>query len=75
MIVIYGTHVQNNNISRSFFHFFKILILWVVREVKRQKMVQNNKKICLFQDNLDILFNLDISGTTNHMIVIYGTQF
>ena len=35
-----------------FFHFFKIFILWVVRvgegvDVKGQKMVQNDKKLCL----------------------------
>ena len=29
------------------FHFFKILILWVHREVKGQKTVQNNKKFYL----------------------------
>ena len=29
------------------FHFFKILIFWVVRAVKSQKMVQNVKKLCL----------------------------
>ena len=29
-----------------FFHFFKILIFWVVRGVKRQKIVQNGKKFC-----------------------------
>ena len=48
MIVIYSTLVENDEISRC---FFKILILRVVREegggVKRQKMVQNEKKFCL----------------------------
>ena len=29
MIVIYGTHLKNDNIFRCFFHFFKILIFWV----------------------------------------------
>ena len=47
MIVIFGTPVWNNDISRCFFHFFKILILWVVRWVKGQKMAQNDKKFCL----------------------------
>ena len=46
MIFIYGTHVQNDNIYRHYFCFFKILIFWVVRGVKGQKMVQN-KKTCL----------------------------
>ena len=33
----------------DFFHFLKILFFWVVRGrgLKRQKMTQNNKKICL----------------------------
>ena len=35
----------NDNISRSFFHFFKILIFWIVRRVKGQKITQNDKKI------------------------------
>ena len=30
-----------------FFHFFKILIFWVVSEVKEQKMAQNDKTFCL----------------------------
>ena len=30
-----------------FFVFFKFLIFWVARGVKRQKMVQNEKKCCL----------------------------
>ena len=47
MIVIFGTHVWNDNISRCCFHFFKILIFRVVRGVKRAKMVQNEKIFCL----------------------------
>ena len=47
MIIIYGTLMENDNISRSFFLFFKILIFWVVRGVKGQKMAQNEKKLCL----------------------------
>ena len=31
MIFIYGTPVYNDDISRYFFHFSKILMLWVVR--------------------------------------------
>ena len=34
-------------ISRCFFHFFKILISWVVSGVKEQRMLQNDKKLCL----------------------------
>ena len=45
MIVIYGRHVQNDDISRHFFfQFFKILIFWVVSRVKGQKMTWNDKK-------------------------------
>ena len=31
---------------QSFFYFFKILIFWVVRELKGQKIIQNDKKFC-----------------------------
>ena len=43
MIVIYGTHVLNDNIPRCFTQFFKILIFCVVRGVKRQKIVKWQK--------------------------------
>ena len=46
-IVIYFTLVENDNISRCFYHFFKFLIFRVVRGVKWQKTVQNDKKFCL----------------------------
>ena len=46
-IFIYGTVVWNDTISRCFLNFFKILIFQVVREVKGQKIVQNDKKLCL----------------------------
>ena len=47
MIFIYGTHVENDNVSRCFFHYFKILIFSFVRGLKGQKVVQNDKKFCL----------------------------
>ena len=47
IIVIYGTLVGNDDFSRRFFHFFKILILWVVRGEEGQKMAQNEKNFCL----------------------------
>ena len=60
MIVIYGILVWNNDISRHFFHFFKILIFWVVKGLKGQKMVQNEKISCLLcsisQETYIILF-------------------
>ena len=46
MIVIYGAYVQNDNISSCFFLFFKILIFQVVRGVKGQKMIQDDKTFC-----------------------------
>ena len=36
----YGTHVENDNISRCFFNFSKFFS-------KRAKLVQNDKKFCL----------------------------
>ena len=36
--MIFGTHVQNDDISSNFFDFFKILIIWVFRGVKGQKI-------------------------------------
>ena len=62
---IYVTRVWNDNAYRSFFHFFKILIFWVVRGVKGQKIVWNDKKFSVV---------LDISGTIPHMIIICGTE-
>ena len=47
ILVIYDTLVWNNDISRHFFHFFSILIFWVVRGVKGEKIVQDEKKLCL----------------------------
>ena len=47
MIIICGVQVQNHNIFRYFFYFFKTLIFQVVRRVKGQKMAQNDKKLCL----------------------------
>ena len=46
IIVICGTHLQNDNISRCFLHFFKNVILVIVSGVKEQKMTQNEKKFC-----------------------------
>ena len=59
MIVIYGTLVWNHDISRYFFHFFKILISWVVKGVKGQKWPKMTKNSVVFH----------ISGIIHHMIV------
>ena len=37
---------KNDDISRRFFQFFKILIFWAARGVKVQKIAQNDKKYC-----------------------------
>ena len=47
MIMIFGTLVWNDDISRLFFHFFEIFIFHAVRGVKGQKLAQNVKKLCL----------------------------
>ena len=49
LIIIFGTHVENDDISSLFFlffffFFFDILIFWAVGEVKRQKMAQNGNR-------------------------------
>ena len=41
-----GTLVWNDDISKCFFQFFKILIFRVVKGIKVQKIVQNDKKFC-----------------------------
>ena len=65
MIAIFGSHFYNDHISSHFFHFFKILIFLVFSRVKGQKMTQN------YQFQSVMLF---ISGTVDHIIVIFGTQ-
>ena len=65
MVMIFGALVENDDISRCCFQFFKILIFWVFRGGKWQKTVQNDKNMCVA---------LDFSGTIHHMIVIYGTH-
>ena len=52
MSVIYGTHVQNDNISRYCFHFFKILTFWVHRGLKEQKMSRMTKDYVCFSPYL-----------------------
>ena len=46
IIVIYGTLVWNDDICKCFSHFSKIFIFWVIKRIG-QKMVQNEKKLCL----------------------------
>ena len=53
-------------ISADVFFIFKVLNFQVVKGVKGQKMVQNDKK------NLPVARH--ISVTIHHMIIICGTQ-
>ena len=63
MIFIYDAHVYDDIFKFFFFFFFfsfffKILIFWVVRGVKGQKIVQNNKFLSVA---------LHISRTIHHL--------
>ena len=40
LIIVLGTLVKNDDISRYFFQFFEILVFWAVKE---QKVAQNEK--------------------------------
>ena len=64
MILIYGTHVQNDSISRVFFTFFPNFSFQGQQWGKRAKMAQNDKKLS---------FTLHISGSIHRVIVIFGT--
>ena len=44
LIIVSGIYVLNDDMSRTFVHFFEILIFWVVRGVKGLKVAQNKKK-------------------------------
>ena len=44
VIIIYGKHLWNDDISRCFFHFCKILIFQAFRRVNGQKIAQNEKQ-------------------------------
>ena len=43
MIMIFGTPVLNDDISRVFFHFFEFFNFWTVRGVKGKNIAQNEK--------------------------------
>ena len=64
-VYIYGTHVYNDRCVHMYFSFFKILSFWVIRGVKGQKMVQNDKKLC---------WSCSISQESYTMIVIFGSR-
>ena len=59
-------HMYKKIISQGLFYIFlKILIFQVVRGLKGQIMVQNDKKI--------LSVALGISAIIHHMIIVYGT--
>ena len=60
-----------------FFHFFKILIFQVFREVKGQKMVQNDKKFCSSHSISQELYIIWLSFTVYmcKMIIYLGVSF
>ena len=66
MILIYGTHVENVNISTLFIHFFKILIFLV--RVVRGKREKNGPKL---EKILSV--TLHISETIHHDIHLWYT--
>ena len=63
MIMIFGALVENDE-SLDIFLYFQNFVILGCCEVKVPKMSQNGKKFSLLHF---------ISGTINHMIVIYGT--
>ena len=65
MIVICVTQVWNDDISRVFFHFFKILVFQFVSGVKGQKWPKMARILSIV---------LHISGTIHHKIFIYDTH-
>ena len=66
MIVIYDTHVENDSFSRHFFSFFQNFDFSGCQEGKRGKNGPKWRKI--------LSVALYISGTIDHMTVIYGTH-
>ena len=65
MNVVFDAHVQNDDISMKFFHFFKILIFRAFRENKRAELTHN------YQFHSATVY---ISRTVEHIIKIFGTQ-
>ena len=58
--------------SRCFFHFFKIVIFGVFRGVKRQKMVENDKKFCLTLYPKILIFQVFQSSSVNAKRKFWG---
>ena len=66
MIVICGTQVYNDNISRHLFIFSKFWFFGLLGGSKGKTKAQNDKK--------NLSFALYISGTIHHMTLIYGAH-
>ena len=66
MIIVFGNHVQNDDISSNLLLFKKILISWIFRRVKEQKNGTKLQKT--LSAALHILFSI------HHMMVTCGTQ-
>ena len=73
-IFIYGTDVQNDNISTCVFHFFKIMIFRVVRGVKGQKIVHNDKKKS-FCRSPSVRINISWLGKYDPFLVFHDAVF
>ena len=67
-IVIFVAQVQNNDISRCFLNFFKILFFWIVRIGSRRGGGLNGKK---WPKMTKKIVSLCISVTVPHMIVVF----
>ena len=66
VIIIFGTLVKNDDVSRCFFHFCQISIFQAVRGVKGKKIAQNEKKKnymshTIYQKHYSILFLVHFS--------------
>ena len=71
MIMIFGTFVLNDDISRLFFPFFEIFSFWAVRGEKGQKIAQDDK--------ISLPVEFYFSGSIHHisgvpMILINGAH-
>ena len=75
MIFICGAQVWNDNISRRFFHFFKVLIFWVVTGVKGQKIVKMTKKCLSCSISQELYIWLSFMVHKCKMIISLGMFF
>ena len=69
--------VHMGKVISGFFIFFKILIFQVVRDIKRQKKIQNNKKVCLLHSISQQTYIIWLSSMVHicKMIISLGVFF